>query len=87
MNYKLLCPADGFTKTVAAASKEEAVQLLLADADVQTHVATAHPELAGKTPEETTQMLLSMVTEEVPAVGEAPTGGDATGGAPTGGTV
>lgn len=67
MNYKMTCPSDGFIKVVAAASKDEAVQLLLADADVAAHVASAHPELAGKAPEETTQMVSSMVAEETPA--------------------
>lgn len=82
MNYKLTCPTDGFTKTVMAASKDEAVTMLLADAEVQAHVSTAHPEMTGKAPEEMTAMVAGMVAEEVPAAG-----GGTMGGAPTGGTV
>jgi len=43
---------DGFTKDVMAASKEEAVKMLMADPEVQEHAKTQHPEMAGKTPEE-----------------------------------
>lgn len=72
MNYKMTCPAgDGFTKTVSAASKDEAVTLLLADADVQAHVASNHPEMAGKTPEEMKTAMEAMVTEEPMAGGTA----------------
>lgn len=35
-----------------AASKEEAVKMLMADPEVQEHAKTQHPEMAGKTPEE-----------------------------------
>lgn len=92
MNFKLTC-SDGYTKTLTAASKDEAVKAFLADAEVQAHVAQVHPELAGKAPEEVAAMVAGMVTEEAaPVAGEAPAGGDATGGAPTdgaptGGTV
>lgn len=77
MNYKLTC-TDGFTKTVSAASKDEAVTMLLADADVQAHVSSTHPELVGKSPEEMTAMVSGMVTEEMAAPA---------GGAPMGGTM
>lgn len=87
MNYKLTC-SDGFTKTVSAASRDEAVTMLLADADVTAHVSSTHPELAGKTPEEMTAMVSGMVSEEVAAAaGDADGGGMPTGGAPVGGAV
>ena len=70
MNFKLTC-SDGYTKTLTAASKDEAVQMFLADAEVQAHVAQMHPELAGKAPEEMTAMVASMVTEETAPVGGA----------------
>ncbi len=70
MNFKLTCPDDGFTKVVSAASKEEAVQMLMADPEMAEHGKT-HPDMAGKTPEEMTAMFMSMVTEET----AAPTGG------------
>ena len=54
-----------------AATKEEAVKMVLADAEVQAHVAQTHPELAGKSPEETEQMMAMMVQEEM----ETPMGG------------
>lgn len=71
MNYKLTCEGDGYTKTVSAASKEEAVQMFMSDEEVKKHVAENHPEKAAMTPEEMTTMLMGMVTEEV----AAPAGG------------
>ena len=77
MNFKLTC-TDGFTKTVSAATKDEAVAMFLADADVQAHVTSTHPELVGKSPEEMTAMVSGMVAEEMAAPA---------GGAPMGGTM
>ncbi len=62
-NWKATC-TDGFTKTVMANTKEEAVAMLMADADMQAHVASTHPEMAGKTPEEVTAVVSSMVQAE-----------------------
>ncbi len=62
--WKLVCPAgDGFTKTVAADTKDEAVVMFLADPEMQEH-AKLHPENAAKMPEEAKQMVADMVTEE-----------------------
>lgn len=62
--WKTVC-TDGFTKSVMAETKEEAVQMLLTDPEMQEHAKTAHPELAGKTPEEMMTMVSSM-TQVVP---------------------
>lgn len=59
-NFRATCP-DGFTKDVMAASKEEAVKMLMADSDVINHTTTNHPELSSKTPEEMTAMMMGMV--------------------------
>lgn len=58
--WKATC-TDGFTKNVMAETKEEAVKMLLADPEMLEHVKTTHPELTGKTPEEMSAMLGSMV--------------------------
>ena len=58
--WKATC-TDGFTKNVMANTKEEAVQMLLSDPEMQEHVKTTHPELVGKTPEEMTAMVGTMV--------------------------
>lgn len=87
MNFKLTC-TDGFTKTISAASKDEAVTMFLADADVQAHVSSTHPELVGKSPEEMTAMVSGMVAEEVATpAGSDMGGGMPVSGAPIGGTV
>lgn len=62
--WKVTC-TDGFTKSVMAETKEEAVQMVLADPEMQEHAKTKHPELAGKTPEEMMVMISSM-TQAVP---------------------
>lgn len=81
-NFKLTCPdPEPFTKVVAAATLEEAVTMLMADAEVQAHVAANHPEMAGKTPDELKEVVKGMVTEE--AAAPAPAGGDM----PVGGAV
>ena len=65
-NWKATC-TDGFTKTVMANTKEEAVTMLMADADMQAHVTSTHPEMVGKTPEEVTAVVSSMVQPEMPS--------------------
>lgn len=86
-NWKLTC-TDGYTKVVSAASQDEAVVALMADAEVQAHVASNHPEMAGKAPEDMKQVVMSMVTEEMAAPAAdmggtmPPTGGDMGGGTP-----
>lgn len=47
-----------------AGSAEEAVTMLLADEEVKGHVASEHPEMAGKTPEELARIVSGMVVEE-----------------------
>lgn len=64
-NWKATCP-DGFTKTVMANTKEDAVALFMADAEVQEHFKSSHPEMASKSPEEVTAMAMTMV-QPVPA--------------------
>ena len=59
-DFTLTC-TDGFTKTVNAATKEAAIDMLMADTEVQTHVQTSHPEMAGKTPEEMKAVVMDMV--------------------------
>ncbi len=84
--FKATC-TDGFTKSVTANSKDEAVQLLMADPEVQNHVIAGHPELAGKTPEELTSVLSGMVqpvAEEPSEGGTPPVGNTAP---PTGGST
>ncbi len=76
MNFKLTCAADGFTKTVSAASKDEAVKMFMADPDCQGHMTSAHPDKAGMTPEQMTEMLAASVTEEMAApAGAMPSNG------------
>lgn len=82
MNFKMTC-TDGFTKTVSAASKDEAVKMLMVDPDVQAHVSSTHPEMVGKTPEEMTAVVSGMVAEEVAAPAAPADGGAPAGGAPT----
>lgn len=62
--WKTTC-TDGFTKNVMAETKEEAVQMVLADPEMQEHAKTKHPELASKTPEEMMAVVSSM-TQPVP---------------------
>ena len=64
-NWKLTC-TDGFTKDMMAASKEEAVKMLMVDPEMQEHVKTKHPDLATKTPEEMTAVVMSMVAPMAP---------------------
>jgi tripartite-type tricarboxylate transporter receptor subunit TctC len=64
--WKATC-TDGFTKSVMAETKDEAVKILMADPDFQKHAMEKHPELASKTPEEINAMLASM-TEAVPTM-------------------
>lgn len=40
-----------------------AVDAFMGHADVQAHVMEAHPEMAGKTPEEMKAVVMTMVTE------------------------
>lgn len=64
-NWKATC-TDGFSKTVMANTKEEAITMFMADADMQAHVTSTHPEMVGKTPEEVTAILSTMVQPEMP---------------------
>lgn len=64
-NFKLVCPGDNYTKSVSATTMEEAVQMFLMDEEVKAHVTQTHPEMVGKTPEEMTQMVTSMVSEDM----------------------
>lgn len=82
MNFKLTC-TDGFTKTLSAASKDEVVKMFLADADVQAHVSSTHPELAGKPEEEMIAIVSGMVTEEMVAPAATDMGTAPAGGTPT----
>lgn len=59
-NWQATCP-DGFTKSVMANTKEEAITMFMADADMQSHLKTNHPDMATKTPEEMMAMMQSMV--------------------------
>ena len=43
---------EEWRKEVEAATKEEAVEILLVDPEVGQHVAQSHPEMASKSPEE-----------------------------------
>ncbi len=61
-NFKLTCP-DGFTTTLQAEDMNSAVDAFMGHADVQAHVMEAHPEMAGKTPEEMKAVVMTMVTE------------------------
>jgi hypothetical protein len=63
-NWKFTC-TDGFTKNLMAATKEEAVKMFMMDAEMQEHVKTKHPDLAAKTPEEMTAVVMSMVAPMV----------------------
>lgn len=64
-NWKFTC-TDGFIKNMMAASKEEAVKMFLMDPEMQEHVKTRHPDLATKTPEEMTGVVMSMVASVAP---------------------
>ncbi len=62
--WKTTCP-DGFTKSVMAETKDEAMKMFMADSEVQQHTKDKHPELLTKTPEEIMIMMASM-TQAVP---------------------
>lgn len=81
-NWKLTC-TDGFTKTVSAATQEEAVDMFMTDTDVTAHVTQNHPDWTGKSPEEMKQGVMGMVAEEM----VTPAGGDMGGGMPAGGVI
>ncbi len=55
---------EPFKKEVMAESMETAVEMLMAEADVLAHVQSAHPEMAGKTPEEMKAGVMGMVKED-----------------------
>jgi hypothetical protein len=61
-NWKLTCE-DGFTKETMANSKEEAVRMFMEHPEVQEHVKTSHPDMAMKSPEDMTTMIMGMVTQ------------------------
>lgn len=64
---------EPFKKEVMAETMEAAVDAVMADADVMAHVQAAHPEMAGKTPEEMKMAVMGMVKEEtMPEAGGAP---------------
>lgn len=51
---------DGFTKTVDAATKEDAVKMVMMDPEMMDHVKTTHPEWMSKTPEEMMASVMGM---------------------------
>ena len=64
-NWKLTC-TEGFTKTLMAATKEEAVKMFMVDPDMMEHIKTKHPDMMTKTPEEMTAVVMSMVAPMAP---------------------
>ncbi|MBI3577091.1 hypothetical protein HY086_03585 [Candidatus Gottesmanbacteria bacterium] len=52
---------DGFTKTLEANSKDEAVTMFMNDMDMKQHMVDKHQDLMGKTPEEMKMMMEQMV--------------------------
>lgn len=52
---------EEWRKEVGAATKEEAVEMLLADPEVGQHVTQSHPEMANKSPEEMKEAVMGMV--------------------------
>jgi hypothetical protein len=62
--FALVCNnghAEEFRKEVEAGTVEEAVEMLMEDTEVMAHVSSAHPEMAGKAPEEMRDTVLAMV--------------------------
>ncbi len=50
-----------FKKEVEAESLEAATEMLVSDPDVMAHLQQAHPDMAGKSPEELKMMTMGMV--------------------------